>query len=187
MSASWRAPGAKRLPLPPCEVPSSGPPSVPDSGLRLEAESMRSPDLLLRKFPRSQRSNPAWATCTSGSASALSVIRIAHIPNRHAFLHIENWLLRADPWDLRLAGLPRAVDERARDRATPHDVPSSPAGGFRRFHPAAALGSASRHESDFVGALVESVRSLHYDLCVLTGDYDRALAHPDHTMRHWLA
>lgn len=91
------------------------------------------------------------------------------------FFHLENWysvhaLIR---WSLRLAGLHgrgrrNALDIRVREQSL--FLPRLP----RAFDGYTILHLSDLHvdmRPDFVPALIERVRHLRYDLCVLTGDY----------------
>ena len=100
----------------------------------------------------------------------------AHVFRRGThFFHLENWysihsLIR---WSLRLAGLHARGRRNALDiRIRHHDVPI--ANLPRAFDGYTLLHLSDLHvdmRSDFVPALVERVRGLDHDACVLTGDY----------------
>ena len=114
--------------------------------------------------------------CTYGSASGLERDHEAQIFRQGThFFHIENWysmhgLIRCC---LRLTGLHGRGRRNALDiRVRRHDVilPNLPPAfdGFTILH----LSDLHVDSSiAFADALVEQVRPLDYDLCVLTGDY----------------
>lgn len=91
------------------------------------------------------------------------------------FFHLENWysihsLIR---WSLRLVGLHGRGRRNALDiRINRHDVPV--ANLPRAFDGYTVLHLSDLHvdmSREFVHALIERVRGVDYDLCVLTGDY----------------
>ena len=173
MSANWSAPGAERVPLPTRDARSSHPSSVRESGLRLKEESIRSIDPTADEIAAFEALEARLGQLHVRQRLGLERDYEAHISRQGTrFFQIESWP-RVIRGSLRLAGLyarsrrnALAIELRQHDISISH-LPQA-FDGFTLLH------LSDLHfgkKSDLVDRLVERVRSLHYDLCVLTGDY----------------
>jgi uncharacterized protein len=113
----------------------------------------------------------------------------AHQMFRRSFFHYENWYSFASLVrnSLRLAGLHRRALTNARTLTTVHHravVPNLPSAftGYRVLH----LSDLHIDVSDATAhAIIEAVRNVDYDVCVLTGDYRfRTSGDVDGTLRN---